>query len=938
MQAIHEALEPHRARPRVVLAYLVVALTISTNPAAAQENDTCLVCHANQSMFSGVKDPAGLVVTADVFDASVHGAAGFQCVMCHQGVQFPHADESVPVPCTACHTEQAEQHAESLHGQAAARDDPLAPDCTDCHGVHDVLAHTDANAPTNVRNIPFLCGECHHEGTPVSRTRDIPQERILENYSLSIHGQGFFQQGLTVTAVCTSCHTSHLILPHTDTRSTIHRDNIAATCTACHSRIEQVHRRVIDGALWETAPGRIPACVECHSPHEIRNVFYDAGAANRDCLTCHGDDTLTMERDGQTISLYVDEIEYNQSDHAGTACAQCHSDVTTSLVRACETAEAESVDCAVCHAAVVDQYDNSTHGTLAAAGDADAPTCQDCHAKHAELDKQLPYAPTFPRNVPELCAQCHRDGEVAAQRIAEAHPDIVQSYEMSIHGKGLMESGLVVTAMCSNCHTAHGELPAEDPRSTVHQANVANTCGQCHYGIEERFKTSIHWPGNGDGASDGELPACNDCHTSHTISRTDRDDFRLMMMDQCGRCHTDEADTFFDTFHGKVSRLGDAAAAKCYDCHGTHNILPTTTPQSTLSRRNIVETCSQCHPAANVRFTGYLTHATHHDPQRYPVLFWSFWGMTALLIGTLTFALLHTLAWLWRLTRTPSVWVRHKPVPGEKLYMRFRPFQRKLHLWMMISFFTLALTGMTLKFSHMGWAQLSAAVLGGFLPTGLLHRIAAVTIIGVFFTHLWDVRRQKRQSGNTWLKFLLGPNSAVFNKTDFTEFIGSVKWFLGRGPRPRYGRYTYWEKFDYFAVFWGMFIIGSTGLILWFPEFFTLVLPGWWVNVATIIHSDEALLAVGFIFTVHFFNTHFRLDKLPMDTVMFTGRVPLEELKRDKPREYKEHVRQGTLHKHLVDSYPKKLELRWKIFGFGALGIGLTLIFLIVYSILFGYK
>ena len=105
-----------------------------------------------------------------------------------------------------------------------------------------------------------------------------------------------------------------------------------------------------------------------------------------------------------------------------------------------------------------------------------------------------------------------------------------------------------------------------------------------------------------------------------------------------------------------------------------------------------------------------------------------------------------------------------------------------------------------------------------------------------------------------------------------------------RGRGRAYGRCTYWEKFDYFAVFWGMFIIGSTGLFLWFPEFFTIVLPGWFVNVATIIHSDEALLAVAFIFTIHFFNTHFRPDKFPMDPVIFTGRVPLEELKRDKPR------------------------------------------------------
>jgi cytochrome b subunit of formate dehydrogenase len=410
-------------------------------------------------------------------------------------------------------------------------------------------------------------------------------------------------------------------------------------------------------------------------------------------------------------------------------------------------------------------------------------------------------------------------------------------------------------------------------------------------------------------------------------------------MSQCGRCHEDEADTFFDTFHGKVSRLGDAAAAKCYDCHGTHNILPPDDARSTLSRNNIVETCSGCHEGANLRFTGYLTHATHHDPEKYPWLFWTFWGMTTLLAVTFTFATLHTTAWLFRLWRSPGVWKRHRPKPGEKLYQRFTGFQRTLHLVMLISFFTLALTGMIIKFSHMGWAQVMARVAGGFSTTGVLHRVAAIGLITIFMVHLWDVGKQRKQSGLTWWRFLFtAPNSMVFNRRDAREFVQSVRWFIGRGPRPRYGRYTYWEKFDYFAVFWGMFIIGSTGMLLWFPEFFTLVFPGWWVNVATILHSDEALLAVAFIFTVHFFNTHFRPDKFPMDPVIFTGGVPLEELKRDKPDEYESLAQSGQLQDRLMDPYPAKLERAFKVFGMLALAVGLTLIGFIIYSMLFGYR
>jgi len=184
----------------------------------------------------------------------------------------------------------------------------------------------------------------------------------------------------------------------------------------------------------------------------------------------------------------------------------------------------------------------------------------------------------------------------------------------------------------------------------------------------------------------------------------------------------------------------------------------------------------------------------------------------------------------------------------------------------------------------------------------------------------------------------LQENLDIFERSDLKEFIGSVKWFFGIGPRPNYGRYTYWEKFDYFAVAWGVAIIGSTGLVLWWPEMFTYIVPGWAVNVATIIHSDEALLAVGFIFTIHFFNTHFRPDKFPMDPVIFSGRISVEELKFDKPGEYEAMLESGELENHLVKAFPDSKERGVRIFGFLALTFGLVLLSLIIYTMLFGYR
>ncbi len=957
MQRIHSSgrcfvHRPLLAAVAAAVAFLAV-LAWAPPPAAAEDDDEmCLACHG-EADAKRERDGTSVRVDAARLRATVHGGGKVGCTDCHgdlSGVDsFPHPVALARVDCGKCHEKEGAAHSASVHGQVLAKGGKGAedaPTCADCHGHHDVLAPKDPAAPTNHMNIPLLCGKCHHEGTAVSRTHDIPQDRILENYSEGMHGEGLFKKGLSVTAVCTSCHTSHDIRLHTDTKSSIHHDNVVKTCTQCHVRIEQVHRKVIEGKLWETEPNKIPVCVDCHQPHKVRRVYYPAGVANKDCLSCHRNPALAVDRDGKSVSLFVDEAAYAESAHGKktVGCAQCHSEVDPSRVRPCETVT-KKADCANCHADQVGQYQASVHGRLHAKGgkDAeDAPTCVDCHGKHAVKPKTAQDSPTFARNVPNLCATCHREGEKAAVRI-HGDLDIPRAYSESIHGTGLTESGLLVTATCISCHTAHGELPPSDPASTVHPSHLADTCGKCHDGVERTLKTSVHWPGN--TKTDKRLPTCNDCHSSHQISRTDRADFRKRIIDQCGRCHAEETETFFETFHGKVSRLGGDRAAKCYDCHGTHGILPPWDPKSTLSRDNVVETCGKCHEDSHRRFAGYLTHATHHDRAKYPWLFWAFWGMTALLIGTLAVGLFHTFAWLLKLWFTREQWRPHRAAAllaakasGVKLYRRFDRYQRTQHLVMMLAFFTLALTGMTLKFSYAGWANVVAAILGGFDSMHTLHRVGAVTLVGVFVAHVISVNRRRRKAGKTWKQTIFGPDTLMLSWQDAKEFVASLKWFFGAGPRPRYGRWTYWEKFDYFAVFWGVAVIGLTGLILWFPEYATYVLPGPAVNVATIIHSDEALLAVAFIFTIHFFNTHFRPDKFPMDPVIFTGRVTVEELKYERPREYEQLVAAGTLDEKLVDPFPAPVERGLRIFGFVALGIGLTIVGLILYAMLAQYR
>jgi hypothetical protein len=637
-----------RAQTLLLTTVAVAAMALPVQAAAekqtSDQSEMCLACHGDKSLTSkrGVRTISRFV-DGKKFAGSVHSTLG--CTACHadlEGKDLPHETPLAKVNCGNCHSQEQEQHSRSLHGKAIARGDPLAPRCVDCHGNHDIVAVKDPRSAVAPLKVPFVCGRCHREGTQVQASRQIPQHDILENYSESIHGEGLLKKGLIVAPNCASCHTPHSILPHTDPNSSIARRNIAATCTRCHAQIESVHRKTIKGELWEKEANVLPACVDCHQPHKVRKVFYTQGMADADCMRCHSNEHLKAA-DGR--SMFVRAAEVAGSRHAKVACSQCHSEVNASRVRPCETI-VRKVDCASCHAEIGQQYQKSRHGQLLAMNDPNAPTCKECHGTHRVLGKHDPLSVSFSTNVPALCARCHREGEKAAVRYTGRQHEIISSYTESIHGKGLLKSGLTVTATCTSCHTAHGELPRSDPDSTVNPNNVPATCGQCHHGIQEQFEHSVH--SAKVTQTDKELPICSDCHTAHSIRRTDAEGFKLDIMGKCGRCHQEIAATYFETYHGKVSRLGYTKTAKCYDCHGAHDVLRVTDPRSRLSRANVVNTCRQCHSGATRRFAGYLTHATHHDPKKYPFLFWTFWGMTTLLVSTFVIGGVHTLLWLPR--------------------------------------------------------------------------------------------------------------------------------------------------------------------------------------------------------------------------------------------------------------------------------------------------
>ena len=271
---------------------------------------------------------------------------------------------------------------------------------------------------------------------------------------------------------------------------------------------------------------------------------------------------------------------------------------------------------------------------------------------------------------------------------------------------------------------------------------------------------------------------------------------------------------------------------------------------------------------------------------------------------------------------------------GKRHILRFDRFDRILHGFLMLSFLGLAATGLPLLFSEAAWAGKLARVLGGFYVTHRLHRIFATTMIVVFLTHVGRLLNRvilKKDYSIFW-----GPGSMVPQPTDLSDMYHHLRWFVGLGERPRFDRFTYWEKFDYWAVFWGMAIIGGSGLLLWFPETFALIVPGWVFNIALLIHGEEALLAVGFIFTIHFFNSHLRPEKFPMDMVIFTGRVEEREWKEEREAEYDRVARAPVFSPQVVPAPSHRLWLAGRIIGTSAVVVGLTLVGLIIYALIRG--
>jgi cytochrome b subunit of formate dehydrogenase/nitrate/TMAO reductase-like tetraheme cytochrome c subunit len=596
---------------------------------------------------------------------------------------------------------------------------------------------------------------------------------------------------------------------------------------------------------------------------------------DEDCLSCHSDATMTTDVNGAKVSLFVDAKKLKHSIHGSMfACVDCHKDVK-SLVH--ETTP-QKVTCAQCHADDHDAYSHSTHAKITKSGKP-AAGCEDCHGGvHEILPSTDPKSPVNHANIPYTCGRCHGQKFLMESNGQSAQPFI--SYQDSVHGRAT-EKGSTKAAVCTDCHGSHQILPANDAKSPIYKFNVPATCGKCHTDVSNTFMQSIH--GQAITRGNGLSPVCTDCHGIHSIkSHVDPNSpvsEQNLARDTCARCHEgvrlsqefgvpgNQVKTYLDSYHGLATEGGSVIAANCSSCHGVHNILPSTDPHSTINRANLDTTCGQCHKGVTQKFT--LTRV-HQEDGLHPrdigslVVRWVRLIYVVLILLVIGAMFLHN-AIIWR---SKAVTRRRMQNP---MMVRMTTNQRWQHLILLSSFIILVLTGFALKFPDSWFAVLLGM---GERLRSIVHRVAGVALIGAGIYHVFYLAAFRE--GRRLIRDIAPrPKDAFDAWTAMLYYLG-----LSR-QKPKFGRFTYGEKAEYWALVWGTALMGLTGIMMWAKVWVGDLLARWWVDVATAIHFYEAILATLAILVWHFYQVFFDPDVYPMNWAWWDGKMPVEHYRHE---------------------------------------------------------
>jgi cytochrome b subunit of formate dehydrogenase len=560
-------------------------------------------------------------------------------------------------------------------------------------------------------------------------------------------------------------------------------------------------------------------------------------------------------------------------------------------------------------------------------------------AQAAAPSKAKPAAPSAPAPTNQDCLQCH-DSPKHGETDAVGRQGVVA---------GLFGKSVHKDLDCVTCHAGYaapgphevpapsdpaeaalltrlaaGKTPEGEPRTTSPRAYLA--CATCHSDAADGFKGSTHGKWLTEATSVAG-PSCGSCHGSpHEIASSPKrgaPEFRAYwagLAKRCESCHADPklaeaarlneevAVNYHDSIHGRLVATGSQRAPLCTDCHawsvrgdakgalpGGHATLSGKgavastvafgTPPKDSDHR--VKTCGQCHEGATASFAGIISHKPLQETGAVPhFVHVMFSWLTTL---TLLFFAFHVLVDLvYELRKRFGKKHHGDPELATRTVMRFDIHQRVQHWLMLSGVIILAVTGWPLRGAGAGAVDFAQrvessrkflALFGGAHGAGIVHRFGAVLIIlsGVYHLVYLSLLAKKRVLP---LSMLPLPKDAFDIRDNLLFMLGLKK------DRPKFDRFNYLEKFDYWAVFWGIIMMVGSGFVFWFPVTFSRFLPTWVLTSAQIIHGEEATLAAIFLFVVHFYNVHLKPSIFPMNWAWLNGHTTLEYMKDEHAAEF----------------------------------------------------
>jgi predicted CXXCH cytochrome family protein len=589
---------------------------------SAENTEICLACHEDQDLFmerDGKK--ISLYVNPKLYENSVHSFS--ECADCHLNYdpnEIPHTKTKSSVDCKSCH-DDVKGLDQSFHSSVK---------CADCHTKHEIKKGKEF-AAEQTKN----CLKCH--------TR-----KNVSQYSLSVHAKK--------NVGCEGCHSGgHNV-------KQITKSEISGTCGKCHGTHQKNFSNSIHQMTLKEGNKNAPTCSDCHGSHQITSS--KISIESESCLKCHLDENKFP---GEKIGSAKFVSQYKTSIHASiekdgkeaAGCTDCHGNhmiqnpdnpmASTTRTRLPET-------CGQCHPDIVKQFLASEHGKSLLNKSVAAPTCVTCHSEHSI--KSVKLSDEFSKlNQVDLCLKCHLESKLPHKNY-KGEEVLISHYKDSYHYKALQE-GKDNAATCADCHGAHEMKKFDNPDSKVYKKNIAQTCGQanCHVKQLGEFEGSIHEVSIMTNEN-SDAPSCTGCHGNHQILRKDQSESRISnpkgLVQLCSDCHNSveltekydlpagRTESYMDSFHGLAIRGGSKTAANCESCHGNHNIRPSTDSLSTISKKNLPETCGKCHPGATATFFDTPIHIVDAAEDS-PVLYWVRNFYLSLIFGIIGFMVLHNI-------------------------------------------------------------------------------------------------------------------------------------------------------------------------------------------------------------------------------------------------------------------------------------------------------